>query len=232
VGRILVVEDDATIRLNLVKILKKSGHEVSEVARVKEGRDLLEAGEEINLLVLDRKLPDGDGLEVCRALKADPRTRTLPVVVLTSLEEFEEELASYKSGADLFLTKPVDAKKLLKYVSTMLDRIPYRGEKTDELVCGAVTLVPKERRVKAGEHVVSGIPHRLFDILYLLGKRRGKTLSRPVIIQKLWGSTVRDKQVDISVSRLRKLLGPPFEGLIVSMRSGGYSLNMDFKPKG
>jgi two-component system phosphate regulon response regulator PhoB len=174
-------------------------------------------------------LPDGDGLEVCLKIKRDPRTRIIPIIILTSLDEFEDELKSLKSGADYFLTKPVDKKKLLSYVSAMVKRTPYRGEITDKLIAGSVVIDPKQRSISYKGTVVENIPHRLFALLYLIASRQGRIVPRSVLVQKLWGNTVRDKQVDITVSRLRSLLGPHLKGLVRSMRSGGYMFDPEHK---
>ena len=229
-GRILIIEDDPSQQRVLRSCLQRLGHEVLCVARVDEGFAKIDAGEPFDLIILDRQLPDGEGLQVCRRLKRDPRTRLVPAIVLTTLKDFGEELQSYKSGADLFLPKPVDLTKLKGYVATLLDRTPYRGESSEALICGPLSLEPRERRVRVGAVVIDGLPEKPFALLYLLATRQGRMISRKVILQKLWGSTVRDKEVDVTVSRLRSALGPACAGLIRSIRGDGYGINLDFKP--
>jgi DNA-binding response OmpR family regulator len=229
---ILVVEDELVVRKVVVKYLESEGHQVASVGTVKAGLKLLESNRVFHLLVLDRKLPDGDGLEVCLKLKRDPRTRIIPVIILTSIQDFDQELKSYKDGADLFLHKPVDRKKLLKYVAALVKRTPYRGEVSDKLAVGEVLLDPKQRSLNFKGKTVENIPQRLFALLYLIASRSGRTVPRSILVQKLWGNTVRDKQVDITVSRLRTLLGPELKGLVRSMRGGGYMFDANLKDSG
>lgn len=228
-ARILIVEDDATQQRILRAALVRLNHEVLCASRVDEGFAHLADGAKVDLIILDRQLPDGEGLKVCRRLKKDPRTRLIPVIVLTTLSKFDEELVSIKSGADLFLPKPVDLVKLRGYISTLLDRLPYRGEDTKTLACGPLSLEPRERRVRVADRLIEDVPERLFALLYFLATHQGRLVSRKVIVQKLWGSTVRDKEVDVSVSRLRRCLGPGLAGIIRSVRGDGYAINLEFK---
>lgn len=227
-AKILVVEDEPTQQRLLAAGLRRLGHDPLLAGSVAQGMEVLSATAEVGLVILDRQLPDGDGLKVCRDLKRDPRTRHLPVIVLTTLSEFDQELDTYRSGADLFMPKPVQLAKLEKYLGALLDRIPYRGLGTDKLECGVLTLEPLGRKARVGGCQVDAIPERLFALLYLLASKQGKLVTRKVIVQKLWGSTVRDKEVDVTVSRLRKCLGPRLSGVVRAFRGEGYAVVPDF----
>ncbi len=228
--RILVVEDDPSTQSLLTGALKKWGYTPLCASSAHEGRSLLSEHEDIRLILLDRGLPDGDGLQICRALKADPRTRHVPVIVLTGLEELEDELGTYKSGGDIHLTKPIDLERLKRYVATFMDRIPYRGEDSDTLRCGALTLVPKSKKAIIGTDSIENISDRLFDLLYLLASKQGQAVPVRLITQKLWGGHVKDASVAVNISRLRRRLGPRFSPLIKSLHGTGYAIDVTFKP--
>ena len=226
----LLLEDDDTQSKILVATLKSAGLRATAVKRVDAALELIDKGEHVDLFILDRNLPDGDGLAVCRRLKRDPRTRLLPVIVLTTRSEFDEELKSYKSGADLFLAKPVDIRKFSAFASTLVRRENAKGETPDLLVCGRLKLDPKERTAWVDDVAFKGIPERLFSLLYLLASHQGRPVPAKALLQKLWGSTVRDKEVAVTVSRLRKILGPRNAGLIRFINGAGYSIDPDFTP--
>jgi len=227
---ILVVEDEPSTQKILTLALRKWGYEVVCAASAGEGAALLKKRDDIRLVLLDRGLPDGDGLKICRALKTDPRTRHLPVIVLTGLDELDDKLKTYKSGADIHLTKPISLPLLKRYVATFMDRIPYRGEGADALSCGMLTLLPQAKKALIGGKSIEDLPPRLFDLLYLLASKQGRDVSTRTLIQKLWGGSVRDSEVAVSISRLRQRLGPELGLLIRSNRGRGYSIDADFRP--
>jgi DNA-binding response OmpR family regulator len=227
----LIVEDDETQRKIIAACLGAAGLRVTAVGRIAQALALIDGGERIDLFILDRNLPDGDGLSVCRRLKRDSRTRLAPVIVLTSMSEFKEQLQSYKSGADLFLPKPVEIKKLGAYVSALASRETSKGETTETLSCGKLTLEPESRGVRVGSISLEGLAERPFALLYLLAARQGRPVPAKTILQKLWGSAVRDKEVAVTVSRLRRRLGPRLAGLIRFVSGAGYSINPDFTPR-
>jgi len=228
--RILVVEDDATTRKILSAALSRWGYEPVCAATAREGRARLAESGDIRLVLLDRGLPDGDGLRVCRALKADPRTRHLPVIVLTALDALNDELGTYKSGADLHLKKPIDLPVLKRYVETFLDRIPYRREDAQTLTCGALILTPRLRKVVIAAESLENFPAALFDLLYLLASKQGQAVPARSILQKLWGGRVRDSQLAVNISRLRRRLGPRLAPIVMSLRGTGYRIDVDFRP--
>lgn len=227
---VLIVEDDPTMRELLADAVVDWGHQALNAASVAEGEALAARREDIRLVLLDRRLPDGDGLRLCRALKADPRTRPLPVIVLTGLGEFEQELWTYHSGADLHLTKPLDLPALKRYAAAFLNRIPYRRDDARTLRCGALTLMPKAGKALVAGRPFEHIPRRLYDVLYHLAARQGRAVSSKALVQKLWGGSVRDSEAAVAVARLRRHLGPRLGPIVATRRGRGYFIDPAFTP--
>ena len=110
-GRVLVVEDNDSIRLLLRRLLERGGYDVVAVAL---GQAALEAAlDDINIVLLDAGLPDLNGLEVCRRLRAQPETADLPIILLTGRTEIEDRRDGFAAGADDFLTKPFEEAELM-----------------------------------------------------------------------------------------------------------------------
>ena len=122
-SRILIIDDDAENRDLLRARLEQAGHEVSEAKDGSEGLDTFNANPP-DLLLLDVMMPRTDGWHVCRSLKADPKTRNIPIVMLTALTQEIQELRGYESGANEYLTKPWDPRQLLDTVDRLLASRP------------------------------------------------------------------------------------------------------------
>lgn len=219
---VLVVEDDPVQAKVLSLVARAAGHRLLTAHTLAAARRL---SGEADLVFLDRVLPDGDGLSLCRALKREPSSRATPVVVLTALDAFEDELDVYRAGADLYLGKPVPAARLRRYLEALLDRLPYRELRPALLRSGGVELDPSRRSVARGAHRVNGLPERLFEVLYLIAAREGAVLSRRQLLQRVWGGRVREKEAAVAVCRLRRVLGPSLRGLIGTV-PGGYRLHV------
>lgn len=223
-AKILVVEDDPQMQWVLRRHLVKWGHCVHMEERICAAWEFLAANQDTRLVLLDRILRDGDGMSLCQRLKKNPATRALPVIVLTALVQFEEELKTYKGGADLYLTKPVEFAKLREYVKTMLDRYPYRGEKAGILRYGVLSLDPNDRSVRAGESAPRRLPRTLFDLLWCLAAAGGKVVSRERLVRAVWKKPLRDKAVDTYVMRLRRSLGAEWARMICTIPGKGYAV--------
>jgi len=222
-SRVLIAEDDPAVSKFLSKIVKSLALEPLVADNLEAAKQLLRE-HPVELVLLDRTLRDGkDSLGLCLALKKDPKTRLIPVIILTGLEGFDEKIKSYQAGADLFLSKPADAGELKRYIRAFLTRTPYKDEVEGRVECGKLRLDLNERSVSIGQRVYKDLPAKHFDFLYLLASRRGQTVSRESLVLKLWNNEVRDKEVDVLVSRLRDRLGPD-ASIIEPIRGYGYRL--------
>jgi two-component system, OmpR family, alkaline phosphatase synthesis response regulator PhoP len=220
--RILVVDDEEDL-LELVNYnLSKEGFRVRPVTTGEEA--LAEARETLpDLIVLDLLLPAVDGLEVCRRLKSDPRTRHIPIIMLTAKSEEADMVAGLELGADDYVTKPFSPRVLLARVKAILRR-KAKGGSDDE---GAIR--SRELIIHPGRHEVllSGEPLELtyteFRLLHFLARKPGWAFTRSQIVDAVKGEDypVTERSVDVQVAGLRKKLGP-FGAYIETVRGVGY----------
>jgi two-component system, OmpR family, alkaline phosphatase synthesis response regulator PhoP len=205
--KILVVEDDASIRLGLEDTLRAKGYAVQAVTRGDVG--LQRALEMIpDLIVLDIMLPDMDGFEVCRRLKASKLLSEIPVIILSARGAELDRVRGLELGADDYVTKPFSLMELLARVSVVLRRTQKSPNAAVERLCfGDVEINFKaQTAVKGGLPV--DLPSRAFAILQALAERPGEVVSREELMNKAWGydKYPNTRTVDNHVVKLRKLL--------------------------
>jgi DNA-binding response OmpR family regulator len=224
-NRLIAVVDDEPDILELVSLhLKKAGFSVRVFPDAGQFHKSL-TGSVPDLVVLDLMLPDADGLDVCKDLKADTRTAHVPVVMLTARGEEFDRVLGLEIGADDYVTKPFSPKELVARVKAVLRRHDKRS--TAEIVEIAAGIVMDMNRY---EVTVNGRKTDLttteFKLLGILAERRGWVFSRDEILSRLWGGekSVLDRTVDVHVTNLRKKLGKAGR-LIENMRGVGYRLS-------
>jgi two-component system alkaline phosphatase synthesis response regulator PhoP len=220
--RILVVDDEEDL-LELVNYnLSKEGFRVRPVTSGEEA--LAEARETLpDLIVLDLLLPAVDGLEVCRRLKSDPRTRHIPIIMLTAKSEESDMVAGLELGADDYVTKPFSPRVLLARVKAILRRKAKTAPDDD----GAIRI--RELTIHPGRHEVllSSEPLELtyteFRLLHFLARKPGWAFTRSQIVDAVKGEDypVTERSVDVQVAGLRKKLGH-FGAYIETVRGVGY----------
>ncbi|MCP4448805.1 MAG: response regulator transcription factor [Myxococcales bacterium] len=205
--RILVVEDDASIRLGLEDTLSAKGYDVDAVTRGDVG---LARAKEMSpdLIVLDIMLPDMDGFEVCRRLKADESLRGIPVIILSARGAELDRVRGLELGADDYVTKPFSLMELLARVSAVLRRSG-RGEggAAERMVFGDVVVnFRSHTATKAGNSVE--LPTRGYAILRTLASRPGEVVSREELMNEAWGydKYPNTRTVDNHIVKLRKVL--------------------------
>jgi two-component system phosphate regulon response regulator PhoB len=219
---ILVVEDEEDILELVAYNLTREGYPVTGVT---SGEALFEKlGAELpGLIVLDLMLPGMDGLEVCRRLKQEPRTRALPVLMLTAKGEEADIVAGLELGADDYVPKPFSPRVLLARVRAVLRR----SAAVEEPNGGAVSLRGLSIVPGRQEAVADGTPLDLtyteFHILYLLARRPGWVFTRGQIVAAVRGGDyhVTERAVDVQIAGLRKKLGRRGED-IETVRGVGY----------
>ena len=225
---VLVVDDERDI-LELVKYnLDKEGYQVTVVTT---GEDALAAARTKlpDIVILDLMLPGVDGLEVCRRLKADPKTRTIPIVMLTAKGDEADVVTGLELGASDYVTKPFSPRVLTARIKAVLRR----GDEEDG---DDVTLRVNDLTIHPGRHqvVVAGKPAELtateFRILHYLAKRPGWVFTRQQIVDAAQGDDVfvndrfvTDRSVDVHIVSLRRKLGP-CGAYIETVRGVGYRL--------
>ena len=220
--RILVVDDEEDL-LELVNYnLTKEGYRVTCVesgeAALTEARKSLP-----DLVVLDLLLPSVDGLEVCRLLKSEPKTKHIPVIMLTAKSEEADVVSGLELGADDYLTKPFSPRVLLARVKALLRRQP--TEAADDQSAIRV----RELVIHPGRHevLIEGQPIELtfteFRLLHFLARKPGWAFTRAQIVDAVKGEDypVTERSVDVQVAGLRKKLGS-LGAYIETVRGVGY----------
>ena len=220
---ILVVDDEEDL-LELVRYnLSRDGYRVTCVGT---GEDALKAArrQPPDLIVLDLMLPAVDGLEVCRRLKADSKTRDVPIIMLTAKSEESDMVAGLERGADDYIAKPFSPRVLSARVKALLRR--KEAQRQAEL---ETTIDVRELSIHPGRHEVTlaGKPLELtyteFALLQFLAKRPGWAYTRTQIVDAVKGEDypVTERSVDVQVAGLRKKLGD-FGSYIETVRGVGY----------
>ncbi|HEU5250886.1 MAG TPA: response regulator transcription factor [Thermoanaerobaculia bacterium] len=219
--RALVVEDDLRLRSLVVRTLTRAGLACDEASRISEAEELLSV-HEYDLLVLDRRLPDGDGLEVCRRARRNGFGRS--ILMLTAIDDTASTVEGLSGGADDYLGKPFDLDVLAARAHALLRRNERRTPV--ELVSGSVRLDPARRLAfHGGDELV--LTAREFAILETLMQSPGSALSREQILEQAWGEREEpmSNTIDVLIARLRKKLdahGP--SPRIETVRGVGYRL--------
>jgi two-component system phosphate regulon response regulator PhoB len=207
-ARILVVEDEEDLQEVLSYNLQQAGHEVTLVGTGQEGLAQLRA-ETPDLVLLDLMLPDMSGTDVCRALKSEPATRNVPVIMLTAKGEEIDRVVGFELGADDYVVKPYSMRELTLRVQAILRRRIVPTEGTGGLTTFGRLRIDREGHrvwVDGGEIALTALELRLLCTLY---DRRGRVQSRAVLLDEVWrmSSDVNTRTVDTHVKRLREKLG-------------------------
>lgn len=221
-GRILVVDDEEDI-LELVKYnLEREGYLVD---CVDTGEEAIERAVAIRPdgILLDLMLPGVDGIEVCRELRKNPDTRTIPIIMMTAKGEEADVVSGLEVGADDYVPKPFSTKVLVARLRALLRRTAGETDsEAGEVIRRGTFLLDLGRR----EASINGKPLDLtfteFEILRLLAKRPGWVCSRSRIVNEIKGSDypVTERAVDVQIVGLRKKLGDA--DLIETVRGVGY----------
>jgi len=209
-ARVLVIEDEASLRFLLERGLRQAGFEVLAAADAAGGWELLEGAD---ALVLDWMLPDEDGLGFLARLRRTPRYENLPVLMLTARAAEKDRVEGLLGGADDYLTKPFSMSELAARLVALLRRAPAR----EVLRRGNLVVDPERFEVYvAGESV--DLTRREFDLLYFLARNPGRVYGREKILERVWGPDFfgTARTVDQHVAQLRG------SGWIETVRGKGY----------
>jgi two-component system phosphate regulon response regulator PhoB len=207
-ARILVVEDEQDLQKVLEYNLKQAGHEPIAAMRGRDALELVRARRP-DAVLLDLMLPDVPGTEVCRALKADPATRSIPVIMLTAKGEEIDRVVGFELGADDYVVKPFSVRELLLRISAVLRRgaVEATEESEGRVRFGCLTFDRAAHRawVDAQEVELTALEFKLLVTLY---DRRDRVQSRATLLDDVWGITadITTRTVDTHVKRLREKL--------------------------
>ena len=222
-ARILLVEDDPSIREITTIGLRNAGFEVDAAADGQAGLDRFRA-EPYDLILLDVMLPRLDGLEVCRAIR---RVSTVPVVMLTARADTIDVVVGLEAGADDYVKKPFEVPELVARVRAAIRRAGREVGDPDALRLGAVAIdLAGRTATKDGRDVA--LTRTEFDLLVELARNPGRVLSRDVLLDRIWGYDYLgdSRLVDVAIQRLRAKIeaNPAAPELIQTVRGAGYKL--------
>jgi two-component system alkaline phosphatase synthesis response regulator PhoP len=222
--RVLVVEDDPDIAELVARYLEKAGY---TTARVSSGRDALDAvrAKAPDLIVLDVMLPHVDGLEVCRLLRANDHTASIPIIMLTARADESERIVGLEIGADDYLAKPFSPNELVARVRALLRRAQRVDAPSGRPLSLGAIIVDPERHIVLLEGREVALTAKEFLLLAYLLEHRGRVLSRDILLEQVWGYryTGGTRTVDVHVRRLREKL-PPLADALVTVKQFGYKL--------
>ncbi|MBN2407659.1 MAG: response regulator transcription factor [Elusimicrobia bacterium] len=218
----MIIDDDRE-HLKLARIiLDSAGYSVIEA---ENGETAIRYATEKkpDLVILDWILPDIPGIEVCKILRSDIRTRYIPIIMLTAKTKIDDEVKGLEIGADEYLKKPCRKDELLAYVKAVLRRVEYAAGNKDEIIKkGDIQLFPDKRRVVLGGDEIK-LNKKEYDLFYLLFKKPGRVLSREYLFETVWGwdSQSMTGTLDTYICTLRKKIGKN-GGKIVAVKGVGY----------
>jgi two-component system phosphate regulon response regulator PhoB len=220
-ARVLVIEDEADIQQVLGYNLRQAGHEVLLADRGEDGMRLAYE-QKPELILLDLMLPDLSGTEICRALKRDPRTKDVPVVILTAKGEEIDRVVGFEIGADDYVVKPFSVRELLLRVGAILRRAKPAPEAEDLLEFGRLKVDRAAHKtwVDGKEVELTALEFKLLVTLY---DRRRRVQTRSALLSDVWGieADITTRTVDTHVKRLREKLGAAGD-YVETVRGVGY----------
>ena len=221
---VLVVEDEPQIQELVAVNLEHFGHRVRRASTAEEAEAAIRAALP-DVVVLDWMLPGESGLSFARRLRADARTRDVPILMLTARAMEQDKISGLEAGADDYLTKPFSPKELAARIKAVLRRrAPQRSG--DVVEVEGLRLDPASHRVSSGEHRLQLSPAE-FRLLHFLMTHPGRVYSRAQLLDQVWGDHVyvEERTVDVHIRRLRKALEPSgHDRLIDTVRGSGYGL--------
>jgi DNA-binding response OmpR family regulator len=229
-SRILVIEDDPSIRLGLEDTLRAKGYRVAVATRGASGLEMA-ARDVPDLIILDIMLPDLDGFEVCRRLKSSRHElAAVPIIMLSARGAELDRVRGLELGADDYVTKPFSLMELLARVAVVLRRQARAAAEPDGLSFGDVEVdFASQRARKAGRPLE--LPARAFAILKVFARRPGQVVSREVLLVEAWGHerSVNTRTVDNHLVKLRRALEdePDRPRYLVTVHGAGYRLVVD-----
>jgi phosphate regulon transcriptional regulator PhoB len=222
-AKIVVIEDEDDILEVIAYNLKREGYEVITSTSGEDGLDKI-ARSAPNLVVLDLMLPEIDGLEICRKLKSDPVTRSIPVIMVTAKGEESDVVLGLGVGADDYITKPFSPRELVARVKAILRRSRTRPdtETHDRIAFGGVVIDPQRHDVQVDGQPIS-MTATEFRLLHFLASHPGRVFSRDHLLARVIGedAIVIDRNIDVHVRAIRKKLGDHRE-MIETIRGVGY----------
>jgi two-component system, OmpR family, phosphate regulon response regulator OmpR len=222
--RLLLIDDDSRLTGMVGDYLRGHGFEVDTASTLAEGRQSLKQ-EGYDALLLDLMLPDGDGLELTRELRSQPKTRRLPLLMLTARGEPTDRIVGLEIGADDYLPKPFEPRELLARVKALLRRSAPDVASDELLNFGRLVIDLGARQARRDGQVCDLTSHQ-FELLVVLARAAGRVLTRDQIMDALKGHPLDafDRSIDVHISRIRAAIedDPKAPTRVLTVRGAGY----------
>lgn len=217
-SKLLLVEDEPSVRMGLRLSLAKAGHQVLEAANASEGWDKLP---DADMVILDWMLPDEPGVRLLERLRRDGRYESLPVLMLTARSGEQDRVEGLTKGADDYLTKPFSTPELVARVQALLRRVGKSGR----LERGVLSLDLERYQAYLDGHLLD-LTRREFDLLAFLARHPGRVYTREELLERVWGQEFLGtaRTVDQHVAQLRDKLqeDPKTPRFLETLRGVGY----------
>lgn len=208
--RVLVVDDEPDFRMVIGKILRDEQFVVLEAANGEEGEKMARESRP-DALLLDWNLPHKDGIDVCKALKSDPATRSIPILMLTSRSREEDAVLALEIGADDFVVKKaLRRKEVIARVRALIRRAAAPVDTAGEIIEVGKIRIDTARRVVTVQGKPVALRLKEFDLLHVMAKRPDRVLTRNFLSETVWGDPYfgTTRTIDMTVAHLRGQLGP------------------------
>jgi DNA-binding response OmpR family regulator len=226
--RILMIEDDHRLAAMVATYLGQNGYHVRHAATGAEGLDALAGAgaAPVAAVLLDLMLPDGDGLDICRRIRAAAPTESIPILMLTAKGDPFDRVVGLELGADDYLPKPFEPRELLARLRAVLRRPALAGAAgAGPLRFGRLEIDRDARAVRI-DGIARPITAYQFDLLLALAERAGRVLSRDQLLDAARGAALEpfDRSIDVHVGRLRAAIedDPKEPRRILTVRGAGY----------
>jgi phosphate regulon transcriptional regulator PhoB len=222
--RILVVDDEPDLVELVTYNLTREGLKVSSAPDAEEALDMIKKGD-FSLIILDRMLPGLQGTELCRIIRNNPKTASIPIIMLTAKGEVSDKIQGLETGADDYMAKPFSPKELIARVNAVLRRTSDKATREDVITLGNLR-IDRERYVVLKNKIPLNLSSTEFKLLLYLVERRGRVFSRDQLLDAIWQNEtfVEPRTVDVHVRRLRTQIedDPSNPKYIKTRRGVGY----------
>ena len=221
-AKILVVDDECAIRELLEMLLEANGF--FDIKMAADGEEAIKLAEEWqpDVILLDLMLPKIDGLTVCKMIRSNSKTTSIPIIMLTAKSEESDIVLGLELGANDYITKPFSNKIVIARIRNQLRNI---AKETNKILYESL-IIDTEKRTALLDNEFLDLTYSEYEILYLLAKNPGRVYTRSQLISSLKGDSyydVTDRTIDVQIVNLRKKLGD-FGKNIITIRSIGYCI--------
>lgn len=234
---LLIVDDEEPIRELIRYNVEKNGYQATTAANGKDALDIARS-QKIDLLILDLMLPDMSGLDICRILKNDTKTSSIPIIMVTAKTEDSDIVTGLELGADDYVTKPFSPRVLIARIQSVLRRreSTHEANTSDEFTIHGITISSQKHNVEM-DGIQLDLSATEFAILEYLARHPGQVFSRQQIINAVKGSSypVTDRSIDVQILGIRRKLKDNADSdtpIIETLRGVGYRMAEEKKDEG